>query len=96
MVKGCRDYAMLPLIATYGLRRSEVSSLNIDDIQWRARIISVPRPEVGTPLVVPLTDEVATNARSAVANLVGNGVIDDLPALHWAIAKLLSGCGTAR
>jgi integrase/recombinase XerD len=59
-VKGCRDYAMLLLIATYGLRRSEVSSLDIDDIQWRARAIRVPRPKVGTPLVVPLTDEVAT------------------------------------
>jgi integrase/recombinase XerD len=59
-VKGCRDYAMLLLIATYGLRRSEVSSLDIDDIQWRARVIRVPRPKVGTPLVVPLTDEVAT------------------------------------
>ncbi len=59
-VKGCRDYAMLLLIATYGLRRSEVSSMDIDDIQWRARVIRVPRPKVGTPLVVPLTDEVAT------------------------------------
>jgi integrase len=59
-VKGCRDYAMLLLIAAYGLRRSEVSSLAIDDIQWRARVIRVPRPKVGTPLVVPLTDEVAT------------------------------------
>jgi integrase/recombinase XerD len=59
-VKGCRDYAMLLLIATYGLRRSEVSSLDIDDIQWRAQVICVPRPKVGTPLVVPLTDEVAT------------------------------------
>jgi site-specific recombinase XerD len=59
-VKGCRDYAMLLLIATYGLRRSEVSSLDIDDIHWRAQVICVPRPKVGTPLVVPLTDEVAT------------------------------------
>jgi integrase/recombinase XerD len=59
-VKGCRDYAMLLLIATYGLRRSEVSSMDIDDIQWRARVIRVPRPKVGTPLVMPLTDEVAT------------------------------------
>jgi integrase len=59
-LKGCRDYAMLLLIATYGLRRSEVSSLEVDDIQWRARVIRVPRPKVGTPLVVPLTDEVAT------------------------------------
>ncbi len=59
-IKGCRDYAMLLLIATYGLRRSEVSSLEIDDIQWRTGVIRVPRPKIGTPLVVPLTDEVAT------------------------------------
>lgn len=58
--KGCRDYAMLLLIATYGLRRSEVAGLALDDIQWRVRIVSVPRPKVGTPLVLPLTDEVAT------------------------------------
>jgi len=59
-VKGLRDYAMLLLIATYGLRPAEVSSLGLDDIQWRARVISVPRPKIGSPLVVPLTDEVAT------------------------------------
>jgi site-specific recombinase XerD len=60
MEKGCRDYAMLLLIATYGLRRSEVAGLALDDIQWRARVVSVPRPKVGAPLALPLTDEVAT------------------------------------
>ena len=59
-VKGCRDYAMLLLIATYGLRVSEVASLELDDIHWRARVIHVPRPKIGAPLAVPLTDEVAT------------------------------------
>jgi site-specific recombinase XerD len=59
-VKGCRDYAMLLLIATYGLRRSEVVSLDIDDVRWRARVIQVPRPKIGSPLAMPLTDEVAT------------------------------------
>jgi len=59
-VKGCRDYAMLLLIATYGLRRSEVAGLDIDDIRWRARVIRVRRPKVGSPMAVPLTDEVAT------------------------------------
>jgi len=58
-VKGCRDYAMLLLIATYGLRVSEVASLDLDDIQWRARVVRVPRPKVGAPLALPLTDEVA-------------------------------------
>jgi integrase len=51
---------MLLLIATYGLRRSEVAGLALDDIQWRARVVSVPRPKVGAPLALPLTDEVAT------------------------------------
>jgi integrase/recombinase XerD len=51
---------MLLLIATYGLRVSEVASLDLDDIQWRARVVRVPRPKVGTPLALPLTDEVAT------------------------------------
>ena len=38
-----------------------VSSLDIDDIQWRARIPwCVPHSKVGTPLVMPLTDEVAS------------------------------------
>ena len=59
-LKGRRDYAMMLLIATYGLRRGEVASLTLDDIQWRPRVICVPRPKVGTPLAVPLTDEVAT------------------------------------
>lgn len=58
-LKGCRDYAMLLLIATYGLRVSEVASLDLDDIQWRARTVRVPRPKVGAPLSLPLTDEVA-------------------------------------
>jgi len=58
--KGCRDYAMLLLIAAYGLRRAEAAGLSLDDIQWRAKVIRVPRPKIGAPLAVPLTDEVAT------------------------------------
>jgi integrase/recombinase XerD len=59
-VKGRRDYAMLLLIATYGLRASEIAALDLDDVMWRARVIRVPRPKICTPLAVPLTDEIAT------------------------------------
>jgi len=58
--KGRRDYAMFLLIATYGLRASEVRALDLDDISWRTRQIRFPRPKVGTPLLLPLTDEVGT------------------------------------
>jgi len=57
--KGRRDFAMFLLVATYGLRSSEVRALDLDDIAWRDRQILVPRPKVGTPLLLPLTDEVA-------------------------------------
>ena len=56
--KGRRDYAMFVLVATYGLRASEVRTLDLDDVEWRSRQIRVPRPKVGTPLLLPLTDTV--------------------------------------
>lgn len=56
--KGQRDFAMFLLIATYGLRASEVAALNLDDVAWRTRQINVPRPKIGTPLLLPLTDEI--------------------------------------
>ena len=58
--KGRRDYAMLLLIATYGLRAGEVAHLELDDIAWRDGHIRIPRPKVGTPLLFPLTDEIAS------------------------------------
>lgn len=55
---GRRDYAMLLLIATYGLRTSEIASLRLDDVDWRAGRLRVPRKKTGTPLLLPLTKEV--------------------------------------
>jgi integrase len=57
-VVGRRDYAMFLLIATYGLRTSEVVALSLDDLEWRAQRIRVPRSKVGRPLILPLTKEV--------------------------------------
>ena len=55
---GRRDYAMFLLITTYGLRTSEVAALRLDDIEWRASRLRVPRPKMKTPIVLPLTKEV--------------------------------------
>lgn len=55
---GRRDYAMFLLVATYGLRTSEVAALRLDDIEWRASRIRVPRPKTQTPIILPLTQEV--------------------------------------
>jgi site-specific recombinase XerD len=55
---GRRDHTMFLLMATYGLRASEVAALRLDDIDWRAGRICVSRPKIRTPLELPLTDEV--------------------------------------
>ena len=49
---------MFLLMATYGLRASEVAALQLDSILWRSSQIRANRPKVRQPLVLPLTDEV--------------------------------------
>jgi len=55
---GKRDYAIFQLITTYGLRCSEVVSLKLDDIQWRAGCLRVSQRKTASPLTLPLTDAV--------------------------------------
>ena len=57
---GLRDYAILLLIATYGLRASEIVGVTLDDVEWRARRLRVRQRKTGGVLWLPLTDEVAT------------------------------------
>ena len=54
---GRRDYAMLLLIATYGLRSSEIVALTLDDFAWRQGELRVPRRKVEGVLTLPLTDD---------------------------------------
>lgn len=57
--QGIRNYAMLLLVATYGLRSCEVVSLTLDDINWRTATICIPQGKTDNKLVLPLTDAVA-------------------------------------
>lgn len=58
-VLGMRDYAMLYLMAAYGLRSCEVTALTLDDIDWRDGVISIPQKKTRNRLTLPLTDAVA-------------------------------------
>ena len=55
---GLRDYAMFLLIATYGLRASEVVAINLEDIHWRQGILRIHQRKTSSPLELPLTNEV--------------------------------------
>jgi site-specific recombinase XerD len=63
---GRRDYAMLLLIATYGLRSSEIVALTLDDFAWRRGELRVPRRKVDGALVLPLTDQAGNAVREYV------------------------------
>jgi site-specific recombinase XerD len=52
---GKRDYAMLLLLVTYGLRAHEVAALTIEDIDWRNDRLRVPERKAGHSTAYPLS-----------------------------------------
>ncbi len=52
---GKRDYAMLLLLVTYGLRAREVAAMTLDDFDWRRERLQVPMRKGGHNHVYPLT-----------------------------------------
>ena len=59
---GLRDYAMLLLLATYGLRAGEVTRLRMEDIDWREERLRIRHSKTGyesfLPLVTPVGEAV--------------------------------------
>lgn len=56
---GKRDYAILLLITTYGLRASEVVNLKLENIDWRTKQLQILQHKTTTPLILPLTTAVS-------------------------------------
>jgi site-specific recombinase XerD len=52
---GKRDYAILLLLVTYGLRAREVAALTPDDIDWRRDRLAVPGRKAGHSTAFPLS-----------------------------------------
>jgi integrase/recombinase XerD len=55
---GRRDYAMLLLLVTYGLRAREVAAMTLDDFDWRRERLRVPMRKGGHHHLYPLTPAV--------------------------------------
>ena len=58
-VRGRRDYAILLLLVTYGLRAHEVARLTLDDIDWKRERFQVPERKAGHWTAYPLASVVA-------------------------------------
>jgi len=56
---GRRDYAMLLLLVTYGLRGNEVAQLTLEDIDWQRERLSIPQRKAGHWSAYPLAGVVA-------------------------------------
>jgi integrase/recombinase XerD len=54
---GIRDYAILMLLTTYGLRAAEVVRLRLEDIDWRRDVLRVRHTKTGTYSELPLLTE---------------------------------------
>ena len=52
---GKRDYAILLLLVTYGLRAREVAALTLDDIDWQRERLLVPERKAGHCTAYPLS-----------------------------------------
>ncbi len=66
---GKRDYAMLLLLATYGLRGCEVAALTLDDIDWRNDRLRIRERKAGNSSTYPLS----TIAGAAIVDYLKNG-----------------------
>lgn len=52
---GKRDYAMLLLLASYGLRAREIAALQLDDIDWQQAQLHISRRKGGHSTIYPLS-----------------------------------------
>lgn len=57
--RGCRDYAMLLLLVTYGLRAHEVARLTLDDVDWPRERVRIAERKAGHWTTYPLATVIA-------------------------------------
>ena len=56
---GKRDFAMLLLLATYGLGAAEIRGLRLEDLDWKAGVLKVRRAKTKALIELPLLPQVA-------------------------------------
>ena len=66
---GKRDYAILLLLATYGLRAGEITRMRLEDIDWRGERIRITQSKTGCsselPLMAPVGEAIIEYLRRA-------------------------------
>ena len=90
---GKRDFAMLVIMATYGLGAAEVLGLQLGAVDWKGNVLHVRRPKTGAAVELPLLPPVA---QALAAYLCAERPRDDrirsiFLSTHMPYASLTSG-----
>ena len=64
--EGRRDYAILMLLSIYGLRAGEITTLRLEDVDWRSEVLRIRQSKTGIHSQLPLLPT------------VGNAILDYL------------------
>lgn len=65
---GKRDYAIISLVKTTGLRGSDIIGLNLTDIDWKQGIISITQKKTGVKIQLPLLFETGEAIKDYIFN----------------------------
>lgn len=96
---GKRDYAILLLLTTYGLRANEVASLKLEDMDWRAGQFHVRERKAGNTTAYPIAgtvgDAIVTYLRSARPQCSDRHVFLTVrppfrPLIYWDVSQRAS------
>jgi site-specific recombinase XerD len=67
--KGLRDYAILLMLCTYGLRASEVARLRLEELDWRRECVRIRHTKTRSESMLPLLQPVG----EAILEYLRNG-----------------------
>jgi integrase len=93
---GKRDYALLLLLVSYGLRAREIAAMQLDDLDWKQAQLRVPTRKGGHSTIYPLS---ATVGDAIIEYLrAGRPEVDDRhlflvtktpysPMSHWTVSS---------
>jgi len=65
---GKRDYAIIQLSATTGLRESDIINIKLSDIDWRKGEIRIKQRKTNREIVIPLVNEAAAAVQDYILN----------------------------
>lgn len=105
--EGLRDYAILTLLSSYGLRAGEVTSLRLDDVDWRRDVLRIRHSKTGAHSELPLLPAVGnailsylqkgrprTDARTIfIVHHAPYGPFQSGSSLYWLIRNRVTAAG---